>query len=230
MLPIRLAVLGSYIPNGVVAADIGCDHALLPIDLIRRDRVSKAIACDINRGPLEEAKRQVSRAGIDADRIELRLGDGLSVLKPGEASVVTIAGMGGQLMGKILASEPDITKKLMRLIVSPNNAPWRVREWASNADFEILAEEVVLDRGRFYETIVMKPSFNVMYTEAEKYFGPHLMRARDDTTKAYFSQRREADINLLTQWNKVKDEHPELHEPLMQLMHLWQEWEAVQWS
>lgn len=230
MLPIRLAVLGSYVPNGVVAADIGCDHALLPIDLIQRDCAVKVIACDIHEGPLAEAKRQIAQAGIDATQIELRLGDGLSVLKPGEATVVTIAGMGGQLMVDILDQAPAIVRQLQRIVLAPNNAAWRIREWASLHHQRIVAEEVVLDRGRFYEIIVLSPVSAGKYTEAEKYFGPHLLRARDETTEAYFAFRRSADMGLMAQWEKVKDTHPELRQPLKRLTLLWQEWEAMRWS
>ena len=137
MLSKRLEAVAELVPQGAQVADIGCDHAYLPIALIERGQVPAAIGCDINKGPLEAARKNAARAGISPEQLALRLGDGLTALAPGEVSVVTLAGMGAGLMAEILAAAPKVVAALARIIVSPNVAPWILRRWAMDHGFAV---------------------------------------------------------------------------------------------
>ncbi|PZN07312.1 MAG: hypothetical protein DIU69_11860 [Bacillota bacterium] len=124
---------------GTVAclADIGTDHALLPIAAVRDGRASSAVATDLRPEPLAAARRAVVRAGLEG-RIDLRLGYGLRPLRPGEADVVVIAGLNGDTIAEILRDRPDVLRPGMRLLLMPVRrvAVLRrfLRQWAADAD------------------------------------------------------------------------------------------------
>lgn len=89
----RLEKIASYVPDQAVLADIGSDHALLPVYLVQNGKIAAAVAGELNDGPYLAARKQVDGTGTQ-DRISVRKGDGLSVLRRGEADTVVIAGMG----------------------------------------------------------------------------------------------------------------------------------------
>jgi tRNA (adenine22-N1)-methyltransferase len=140
----RLAALSEWVPEGARFADIGTDHALLPVFLAAGGRVSYAVAGDVNAGPVEAAKRQVKEAGL-SDIVDVRRGDGLSVLKPGEVDTVCIAGMGGSLMVRLLEAAGGRLDAVQTLVLSPHVAEDSVRRWLEENGFtpdkELLLEE-----------------------------------------------------------------------------------------
>ena len=149
-LDARLRSIVEFVPRGSRVADIGTDHAQLAIELIESGRATHVIAADLNAGPLEAARKNISAAGLD-DRIETRLGDGLKVLRAGEVDAVCMAGMGGALMCEILSDE--ITASIARLILQPMNVSDRVRDWIDRNGFEIIDEDLAEVGGIIYEII-----------------------------------------------------------------------------
>ena len=93
----RLRLTAEMVPAGARVADVGCDHARLPIALVRSGRCSSVIASDLRQGPLLSAQENIARAGLE-DKISLRLSYGLDGIAPGEADCVVMAGMGGILI------------------------------------------------------------------------------------------------------------------------------------
>ena len=226
MISKRLEMVASLVPKNVRMADIGCDHAYVPIALLQRKQVTLAIGCDLNKGPLEAAKRNAERLNFDAERLQLRLGNGMQVLSPGEVDVVTIAGMGADLMIDIFSASPDIVESLSRIVVSPNVAPWVVRRWAMEHHFAICEEEVVCDNNRFYEVFAFEPTEqDVSYSEMELYFGVKLPYKKDEITKAYFERRRYKDFQLLSAWEKVRQNRSEIAAQYNWLTTMWKCWE-----
>ncbi|MCL2487650.1 MAG: class I SAM-dependent methyltransferase [Oscillospiraceae bacterium] len=145
----RLSALAALVLPGSVAADIGTDHARLPIWLVSGGVCPRAVACDIAAGPLAAAARNIAWAGL-AGRIQTRLGDGLAALGPGEADTVIIAGMGGENIAAILArcewaKSPDI-----RWLLQPMTRPERLREYLYANGFAVKQEEVARERRRLY--------------------------------------------------------------------------------
>ncbi|MGZ4031269.1 MAG: tRNA (adenine(22)-N(1))-methyltransferase, partial [Tumebacillaceae bacterium] len=90
----RLARIASFVPQDMKMADIGSDHAYLPLYLAQSGKIVSAIAGEVNDGPFRGAERNVRAHGMK-DKISVRKGNGLAVLEPGEVDVITIAGMGG---------------------------------------------------------------------------------------------------------------------------------------
>jgi tRNA (adenine22-N1)-methyltransferase len=139
----RLLALADWVPQGARFADIGTDHALLPVYLAQNGKVNYAVAGDVHAGPVEAARRQVSEAGLEGV-VSVRLGDGMSVLSPGEVDTVTIAGMGGSLMVRILDQAGERLRGVDTLILSPHVAEGGVRRWLIRHDY-VLDREMLLE-------------------------------------------------------------------------------------
>lgn len=229
MLSKRLEAVAAWVPQGARVADIGCDHAYLPIALLTRGQAQHAIGCDINAGPLAAARKNAARAGCRPEDLELRLADGLKGLAPGEVDVVTIAGMGAGLMTEILSASPEVVAALSRIVVSPNVAPWLLRRWAVDHGFAVAEEGVVEDGGHYYEVFVLEPAeVPPAFDDAALYFGFSLPAQEDAVTAAYFAERKASDARLLAAWEAVREKHPEVAERYARLSALWQRWEAMQ--
>lgn len=157
MLTPRLNCIVRHI-NADIAADIGTDHAYVPIELVRSGRAKKVIAADVRTGPLEIAQANINKYGL-SDKIETRLGSGISVLKENEADTIIIAGMGGELICDILLSDMD--KALSPLfILQPMNSQYELRQWLLENGFEILNEDIECEGNRVYNLIETKYSGN----------------------------------------------------------------------
>src|SRR5699024_3765634 len=116
----RLSAVARLIPPGRIVADIGSDHAQLLVHLAEHQVLDRGIAGEVNRGPYENAADRVRESGW-SDRIDVRLGDGLKVLRPGEADVVVLAGMGGSLIASILSRGKEKLDATTQLVLQPNN-------------------------------------------------------------------------------------------------------------
>jgi len=152
----RLARIAGYIIPGVPVADIGTDHALLPVYLVQQGISSRVIASDFNPGPLDAARSTVARYGLEK-HIDIREGNGLQVLQPGEAAVIVIAGMGGAKIRDILAASPEVLKGVKRLILQPQGGAALLRQWLLENNWALTDEELVYEEGRFYVIIVSEP-------------------------------------------------------------------------
>ncbi|WP_172194120.1 tRNA (adenine(22)-N(1))-methyltransferase [Saccharibacillus qingshengii] len=148
----RLNTICQSIPPGSRLADIGSDHALLPTCAVLEGRVVSAIAGEVNRGPYEAASKQVSEAGLHG-KIEVRLGDGLAAIEAGEADVVTIAGMGGALIVRILTEGRAKLAGVQRLILQPNVGEDLVRRWLLEEGWLLTGETILEEDGKIYEVL-----------------------------------------------------------------------------
>lgn len=148
----RMQSVADRISEGLVLADVGCDHGYLSIWLCQTNKIPSAIAMDVNKGPLERAEQNVSMYGLK-DRIQLRLSDGLMQLKSGEVESVAIAGMGGMLTIRILNAREDILSELKELVLEPQSDVEGVRKYLGECGFIIVDEDMVLEDGKFYPVI-----------------------------------------------------------------------------
>lgn len=147
MITQRLKTVVNYV-NAGTAADIGTDHAYVPIELIRSGRAKRVIASDARSGPLGFARSNIERYGL-CDRIDVRLGSGLDVLEAGEADVIIIAGMGGELIEDIIRSGEEIARA-SELILQPMNAQYELRRYLIENGFSIESERLALEGFRVY--------------------------------------------------------------------------------
>lgn len=189
----RLAAVAALVLPAVPAADIGTDHGYLPAYLVQAGRIPRAIAADIMPGPLEAARATVAAEGL-TDRIELRLGPGLQVLTPGEAATATICGMGGSLMVTILAEGP--LAGVRRLVLQPNVAEDRVRQWLMENGWRLVTERLVADGGRIYPVMAAEPG-QMTLAEGELLVGPHLRQAGGPVLQEYVKRLLAQSVRAL---------------------------------
>lgn len=145
----RLETVISFVACEGAAADIGTDHGHVPVELVRRKLVKRALAMDVQKGPLSRAEENVKAAGLE-EKIETRLSDGLKKLRPGEAETVIIAGMGGELLIHILEQGNRMWESVDQWVLSPHTDIPGVRRWLWEHKFPIVREAMVYEEEKYY--------------------------------------------------------------------------------
>lgn len=149
----RLQTVAHWVPTGCRFADIGTDHAYLPVWLLQKGIISHAIAGDLRQGPLDHAKATAARYGL-TDAMDFRLSDGLRALAPGEADCIAIAGMGGEAIRSILAAAPW-TREKTRLILQPQTNLPELRQWLTQSGYRIQSDCCVREEDRWYTVLLV---------------------------------------------------------------------------
>lgn len=147
----RLSTAASYVRSGAFVADIGTDHAFLPIYLVLSGKVDKALASDINVGPIQTAKENIAKFGL-TDRIFTEVANGLEGIESYCPTDIVICGMGGELIARILDNSTYVRNSGIRLILQPMTSVYELREYLSN-EFSTIAENVVCKDGKIYQII-----------------------------------------------------------------------------
>ena len=156
MISKRLELVASFVPQGAILLDVGSDHAYLPIELVERGKIESAIAGEVVEGPYQSAVKNVEAHGLK-EKIQVRLANGLAAFEEvDQVSVITIAGMGGRLIARILEEGLDKLANVERLILQPNNREDDLRIWLQENGFQIVAESILEEAGKFYEILVVE--------------------------------------------------------------------------
>ncbi len=188
-LPISKRLLGcaDKIQPGSRVADIGCDHGYLGIYLLRQNLASHVIACDLRPKPLQRAKQNAMKYGVQ-EGLEFRLGSGLTPVAPGEVDTVVFAGMGGELISILLDQCPWVCDGNIRYILQPQASGNDLRRWLGEHNFSILEEELVQD-GRFLYT-VMQVCYGggKILTPGEQYVSPAMQRKHNPLFSQYLNR------------------------------------------
>jgi len=176
-LSLRLQAVLDLVGHSKVLADIGTDHAYLPIEAVRAGLCEKAIACDINKGPLEIAAANIQMVQL-SDRIETRLGDGLKPIHQSEADCIVISGMGGMRIWNILHTEQNKAKFAKKLILQPQHNLETLRKKLHNTGYEICTEKLIYEDSRFYVILLANYTGEVTtWTDQEYFFGKHIIES-----------------------------------------------------
>lgn len=202
-LSIRLGKTASMVEPCRCVADIGTDHAYIPIYLVKKGICGRAIASDINRGPIKKAERNVSLHGLE-DRIECRIGPGLNTLKSGEADVAIIAGMGGNLIRDILEERLDLFREFSYVILQPVQNPEVLREYIYKKGYDIIDEELCIDENKYYEIIKIRYGEKIYDTE-DIFFevSEKLYREKHPEIKDFIEHKRDKYRKIL---GKIQDD------------------------
>ena len=193
----RLKKIGDLVEANSTCLDVGCDHALLDIYLLKLNKNIKAIASDINEGPLKSAEENIKREKLNG-KIELRLGDGLNTYT-NDVNTVIISGMGGRNIIGILKNNLKVLKKIDTLIISPNNYQEEVKRYLTKNKFYISNEEFVKDKKFIYQIIIFKKG-KKKYSKKEYFFGPVFLEKKGPIFREYYERElksREILISLL---------------------------------
>lgn len=177
----RLKTVASLVRGDVHLADVGCDHGYITANLVSSGKVSQAVACDVNEGPLNSCRDLIEELGLTSS-VDVRLSDGLKNVNEDECDDVVIAGMGGELIVKILLACPYIIKK--HLVLQPMTHPELVRKYLYDNSFVILNDIIVKD-GRHYYNIL-----DAVFTDSKKEYSNtdlYLGEISDFSEKDYFN-------------------------------------------
>lgn len=200
----RLKKIGDLVEANSFCLDVGCDHALLDIYLVRQNRNIKAVASDIAQGPVEQAKNNIKREHLE-NEIEVRLGEGLSTYTD-NINTVIISGMGGRNIIGICKNNLNIFKKVDTYIISPNNYQEDVKRFFCKNGYYIQNEEFVKDKRFIYQIIIFKKGKR-RYTKKEYFFGPVFLIKKGPLFREYYLREmksREILISLLPKNFKYK--------------------------
>lgn len=186
----RLQALSDMVDQGQRVADVGTDHAYVPIALVEEQQIDFAIASDIGAGPLENARNNIESAGLE-DRILVRMGPGLSTIEPDdEINTVIIAGMGGKLITQILTDALASGQRFETLILEPNINEPLVRQWLMEHRYHIIAETIVADERHTYEIIKAQVAKKIRQLSPNQLlFGPVLMTEMSPTFRDKWRSR-----------------------------------------
>ena len=153
----RLGSAAAFVRQKAVLADIGTDHAYLPLFLLSEGRIDKAYATDINAGPLRSAEENAIAAGF-TDKVTLVLTDGAAALADKGVTDYTVCGMGGELIAEIIDRAPHLRREGVRLILQPMTKQAHLREYLLTHGFAIRAESYSYDAGKHYLCIMAEYS------------------------------------------------------------------------
>ena len=175
MISKRLELVASFVPQGAILLDVGSDHAYLPIELVERGQIEGAIAGEVVEGPYQSAVKNVEDHGLK-EKIQVRLANGLAAFEEADqVSVITIAGMGGRLIARILEEGLDKLANVERLILQPNNREDDLRIWLQENGFQIVAESILEEAGKFYEILVVEAG-QMKFSASDVRFGHYLSK------------------------------------------------------
>ena len=209
----RLLMAANMLKKGKAVADIGTDHAFLPIHIIKEQIADRVFACDIAEGPLSVARANVQKYKLE-DKIELRLADGLKGIKPFECEQITICGMGGETIADIIDAAEWVKSPKVSLVLQPMSCDDRLREFLILNNFEIEQEKAVVSQGRVYTVMRVVYSNKPQKKDiAFKYIGK-LLDTPDEAAIMFVLRRLKSMrscMNDIKSVERKKDLFNELH-------------------
>lgn len=196
------------IPPQAAVADIGTDHAYLPVYLVERRLARRVIAMDVGKGPLERAREHVRQYGYE-DRIELRLSDGLEQLEMQEADTMVAAGMGGPLVIRIMEQGRKRVRELQTCILQPQSQIAEVRRYLEKQEMHISEEDMVEEDGKFYPILKAEHGKESPMSPVELQYGRKLLRDRHPVLKRFLEReyriKTEIRRKLVQEKDRVQD-------------------------
>lgn len=203
-------IMAKYANHGC-CADIGSDHGYLPVWLIQHDIFSTAYACDIADGPLQACQSTVQLSHTE-DKISVKKGDGLAPIIGKKLDIISIAGMGGNLICDIL--EKDLDKiEVNTLVIEANVNEPLVRTWLNQHGWQIIDETIVEDMHHFYEICVFRKGQQTL-TPQQLYFGPFLAQEKSSVFMKKWHWQKQIHENILNQldclnpkYHQIKQEY-----------------------
>lgn len=188
-------MVAEFVEENAILADIGSDHAYLPTYLVKKGVVNKAIAGEVVQGPYDSAVKNVRREQVD-DQITVRLANGLHAIQQEDGvDTVTIAGMGGALIAKILEEGKVHLSTVKRIVTQPNIHAGAIREWAVANGWHIVDERILKEDHKIYEIVVLEKG-TTKYEELALLLGPILMKEKN----AVFHEKWQREVK---QWRHI---------------------------
>ncbi len=208
-LSMRLERVAANVPVGARLADIGSDHAYLPVALLRRGLISAAVAGEVAATPFFAAQRTVRDNGLEP-HITVRLADGLAAIEPGDGiTAISLCGMGGETIRDILDAGKAHLNGSERLVLQPNGGEQPLRQWLMENGYTLLTEELLHENRFYYEIIVAERAGPVAYSAEQLYFGPLQMQARTAAFLAKWQRLLRQKQNTLVGFEQARQKVPQ---------------------
>ena len=212
----RLSHLADMVSENSILADVGTDHGYIPVCLVQTNKIAKAFAMDIKKGPLLRAKEHIETYGL-GDYITTRLSDGVAALLEGEADSILIAGMGGGLMQKILSGSPEFFEKNSCVVLQPQSEIEQFRRFLTEDGWCILEEDMVLEDGKYYPMMSVTKKETAMpldnpYRNAKDIdflYGAYLLKEGHPVLQDYLKREAQIYRELLEKLSAISD-RPEI--------------------
>jgi len=205
----RLQAVADLVGDAQSMADIGTDHGYIPIYLVESEKCKRALAMDVNKGPLLRAQEHISEHNLNA-QIQTRLSDGVRMLKVGEVECVIIAGMGGALTIKIMEEGKQVFENLKEFVLQPQSELAKVRQYLWEHGYCIIAEDMILEDGKFYPMMKVVRRETSAYNSAELRYGRLLLEQRHPVLKIFLEKEQSKKQFILENLNKEVGPHIEV--------------------
>lgn len=201
----RMQSVADMIQPCDAVGDIGCDHAFVSIYLVEQHRAKRVIASDVRRGPITIAKRNIEAMNL-SDQIEIRMGDGLDTIVPGEVNAVVLAGMGGMLMIDILERGKEVATRCDQLVLQPQSDIEKVRRYLAEKGYHLADEQMLIDAGKYYNLLDVRVHEMVQKDEYDcskladdwcYMYGGSLLRKKDPVLRSWLVKQRDTTAGLI---------------------------------
>lgn len=201
----RMQSVADMIQPCDAVGDIGCDHAFVSIYLVEQRRAKRVIASDVRRGPVAIAKRNIEAMNL-SDQIEIRMGDGLDTIVPGEVNAVVLAGMGGMLMIDILERGEEVVTRCDQLVLQPQSDIEKVRRYLAEKGYHLADEQMLIDAGKYYNLLDVRVHEMVQKDEYDcskladdwcYMYGGSLLRKKDPVLRSWLEKQRDTTAGLI---------------------------------
>lgn len=197
----RLKEIAAYIEKDSYVLDVGCDHALLDIYLIRENICKKTMASDIHEGPLKKAKENIEKYHLQ-EKIELKQADGIDKIND-KVDTIVLAGMGYYTIKDILNKNNRALEKVNTIILSVNDDFYELRKYITNKDYRIEKEKIIEDHNKFYLILKVKKG-RKKYPKKELFFGTSKMNQDSKDYKKYIEKEIIKRKRILSSLPKTK--------------------------
>ena len=202
----RLQCVADCIEECSLLADVGTDHAYIPIYAVQKGIAKNAIAGDVVKGPLKIAEANIKAHGLE-DKITTRLANGLESAKG--ADVIVIAGMGGKLICTILQENDETAKNADYMVIQPMTCSFELRRFLHNNKYKIIDEKLAREEDKIYSIMVVGKGEENFDDEFYYHVGKKLFENRDPLLSRYIRMRAEV---IKKQFMGMKaSENPQLH-------------------
>ncbi|MDO4542504.1 MAG: class I SAM-dependent methyltransferase [Bacillota bacterium] len=207
----RLATAAKFCSQADTIADVGADRGELSYFLLENGLAQKAILSDISQNSLNRAVMLFQNTPL-WEKAQFRVGDGLSILNPGEADTIVMAGMGGQTICNILAQGKNVVSACRGLVIQAMGNSSQVRRWLQKSGF-VITKEAMVKEGRHYYTIIRSQPGYMELTAAEIYAGPILLANKEPLLRELLEreiEERESTHSFLASKNQGRERQESL--------------------
>ena len=181
----RLKLVASFVDDNSYVIDVGCDHALLSIFLVKTKKNIKVIASDVNEGPLESARKNIKLYNVE-DKVEIKLGDGIKNIND-KVDTIVISGLGGETIIDIIKEDIERLKNIKSMILSPHSDLYNVRKEITKLGYKIDKEAIMYDQKKPY-VIINFIKGKETYTDDELFFGPILLKEKNEFFYKFYQE------------------------------------------